>query len=165
MMQEITNKEGPSKTLNLEPCPRSARTGTLNLASVPWRGAELRRFWAIARQAGVSKDGVHCIIEGQFPGKHALHDLTRVEFIRLMDTLFHGPSEAPQTIPELEENHGNIGDPQWRKIRFLRRGLKWSDLHLTNYICKQTHLSHVRFLTTDTARAVIIGLEKINETK
>ena len=127
--------------------------------SVPWRGKELKRFWAVARKAGVSKDGVHLIIEGHFPGKSRLHDLTRGQFIFMMNLLFSN-GDAPDQ--ELEERHGNINDNQWRKIRYLQRRLGWSDVHLTNYICKLARISHIRFLTTGAARAAIIGMEKMH---
>ena len=132
--------------------------------ALPWHGKELKRFWAIARQVGVDKEGVHALITGHYPGKSTLHELTRVEFIKLMDILFHGPGGAAQTISDLEEQHGNIGDGQWRKIRHLQRTLRWSDQHLVNYICKLGHISHIRFLTADVARSAIIGMGKMHAT-
>jgi hypothetical protein len=127
---------------------------------LPWRGKELKRFWAVVRRAGVSKDGVRLIIEGHFPGKSRLHDLTRGQFIYLMDLFYRnggGPDQG------LEERHGNISGGQWRKIRWLQRRLGWSDRHLTNYICKLARISHIRFLTAGAARAAITGMEKMDE--
>lgn len=124
---------------------------------MPWTPRELRRFWVIARQAGVSRDEVHSIIEGHYPDKRTLHDLTRFEFVRLMDNLFHRNNK----IPDLDAQHGNIADGQWRKIRYLQRRLKWTDAHLVNYITDHGHISHIRFLNCDIARAVITGMVKI----
>jgi len=133
-------------------------------ASGPWAHArELRRFWAIARKAGVGKDGVHAIIEGHYPGKSRLHDLTRVEFIKIMDLLFHGPANASDTVPDLDVRHGACADGQWRKIRWLQRRLTWSDTHLINYIKRECGIHHVQFLTVWGARAVITGMEKMDE--
>lgn len=130
----------------------------------PWvHSRELKRFWVIARQAGVSTEGVHAIIAGHYPGKNRLHDLTRVEFIRLMDLLFHGPAKPSDIISDLDIRHGSCADSQWRKIRWLQRRLRWDDTHLVNYIMKECGIHHVRFLTTWGARAVITGLEKIYE--
>lgn len=119
----MTNEE---RVLNAHGRSQSSRPETTG----PWAHArELRRFWAIARKAGVSKDGVHAIIEGHYPGKRRLHDLTRVEFIKVMDLLFHGPSSPSDTIPDLDIRHGACADGQWRKIRWLQRQLRWSDTH------------------------------------
>jgi len=130
----------------------------------PWAHAkELKRFWAIARAVGVSQDGVHAIIEGHFSGKSRLHDLTRVEFIQLMDLLVHGPGGKTDTIPDLDIRHGACQESQWRRIRWLQRRIGWIDAHLVNYIKKQCGIHHVQFLTTWGARAVITGMEKIHE--
>ena len=128
--------------------------------NAPWHGKELRRFWLIARERGVSKDGVHLIIEGHYPGKKRLHDLTRAEFIFLMNLIYYNGD--PLVNMDLEEHHGNIHAGQWSKIRWLQRRLKWSDPHLTNYICKHGRISHVRFMTAQIARAVIVGMGKIH---
>lgn len=154
----MTNEE---QVMNAHrPRPEYARQ-----TSGPWAHAkELKRFWAIARQAGVSQDGVHAIIQGHYPGKTRLHDLTRVEFIKLMDLLFHGAGQpAANTIPDLDIRHGACEDGQWRKIRWLQRQLRWDDTHLVNYINRLCGIHHARFLTTWGARAVITGLEKIHE--
>jgi hypothetical protein len=153
----VTNEE---RVLNAHGRSQSSRPETTG----PWAHArELRRFWAIARKAGVSKDGVHAIIEGHYPGKRRLHDLTRVEFIKVMDLLFHGPSSPSDTIPDLDIRHGACADGQWRKIRWLQRQLRWSDTHLINYVKKECGIHHVQFLTAWGARAVITGMEKIHE--
>lgn len=153
----MTNEE---RVLNAHGRSQSSRPETTG----PWAHArELRRFWAIARKAGVSKDGVHAIIEGHYPGKRRLHDLTRVEFIKVMDLLFHGPSSPSDTIPDLDIRHGACADGQWRKIRWLQRQLRWSDTHLINYVKKECGIHHVQFLTAWGARAVITGMEKIHE--
>lgn len=153
----MTNEERVLRAY--EPSPTYARDDT------PWaHPKELRRFWTIARQAGVSQDGVRAIIAGHYPGKSRLHDLTRVEFIKLMDLLFHGPSGKDSgVLPELDIRHGSCGDGQWRKIRWLQRQLRWSDTHLVNYIQKECGIHHVQFFTAWGARAVITGMEKIHE--
>lgn len=131
---------------------------------MPWAHArELKRFWAIARQAGVSQEGVRAIINGHYPGKNRLHDLSRVEFIQLMDLLFHGPGKTADTIPDLDIRHGSCQDGQWRKIRWLQRRLGWPDDHLVNYIRKACGIDSVRFMTTWGARAVITGMENVYE--
>lgn len=143
---------------------KTMNTPPKNAPPHPWVNTnELRRFWAIARQAGVSADGVHAIIEGHYPGRSRLHDLTRLEFIKLMDLFFTAADVSPGSIPSLDEDYGNPYDGQWRKIRWLQRQLQWSDLHLLNYVKKQCGISHVRFLTTYGARAVITGMEAIME--
>ncbi len=150
----MTNSERVIKSVqNRKPPPQP----------MPWTPRELKRFWAIARQAGASKDEVHGIIEGHYPGKSTLHDLTRAEFIRLMDNLFHRNDGI--RIPELEMHHGNIADGQWRKVRYLQRRLKWTDAHLVNYIKDHGHISHIQFMNCDIARAVITGMVNIETQK
>ncbi len=144
----MTNSERVMKSIRDRQPPRR---------SAPWTPRELRRFWATARQSGASKDEVHHIIKGHYPGKSTLHDLTRFEFMRLMDSLYHSKDGSR----DLDAHHGNIADGQWRKIRYLQRRLKWTDAHLVNYIKDHGHISHIQFMNCDIARAVITGMVKI----
>jgi len=138
--------------------------------NVPWEPIELKRFWAMARTAGMSKDAVHSLIGKMFEGKEKLHDLTREEFVRLM-----GDIAVKVMGSRLRGNDNSgmdgyfAGTPMawsWKKIRWLQRQLGWSDVRLINYIKwhgKETvrKIDHVGWLTVDKARGIITGMEKI----
>lgn len=143
-------------------------------APVPptWTTTELKRFWALARKAGMSKDGVRILIEHTFDGKERLHDLTRAEFLRLLNDLV-----LKQTEVQGELDRYFAGTPMrwsWSKIRWLQRQLKWTDGQLINYIKwhgrkgytstgTPYYTDHIRWLTVDKAHGIIAGMLKINK--
>jgi hypothetical protein len=136
-----------------------------------WSPTELRRFWALARACGMDRQAVHGLIASTFPpqsgdrsGKTSLHELSRAEFIRLLNDLI--VKQGGRAISELDSYYrGTEIEEQWGKIRWLQRRLKWTDTHLINYIkwhgnkCGMS-VDHIRWLTVDKARAVIVGMVK-----
>jgi len=164
----MTNKERVLKTVadraGLEPAPTGQKIQT------PWNGKELKQFWAMARAAGMSKDAVHCLIGQMFPhtvetqNVVSLHNLTRGEFIRLMNDIALKQSGI---VDDLDRHFiGKPVYPSWLRIRWLQRQIGWSNGQLVNYIKQHgkntvKKIDHISWLTVNKAHGIITGMEKI----
>jgi hypothetical protein len=129
--------------------------------TIPWRGGELKRFWAMTRAAGIDRETIYKTINCNFR-KERLHNLTRTEFIQLMSFI------AKNQKTESKDKHflGTPMEAPWRHIRYLQRQLGWSDEDLGHYISWHgkkvgTNIDNVRWLTVEKARAIITGMKKI----
>lgn len=123
---------------------------TMTSRSVPWAPAELRRFWGLARNAGLDTESVRGMLFEHF-GKISLHDLTRTEFLGAIRAL----------ITKQDPAYGRATPFQWARIKWLQHKLGWTDRHMEHYIKKHRMIDSVRFLDAPSARDVITALEKI----
>lgn len=141
-----------SKPITHNPLPIARAEG-----AVPWESAELRRFWGLARKAGLDTESVRGMLFEHY-GKTRLHDLTRREFLGAMSAL----------LKKQDMHHGWSSADQWEKIKWLQRRLGWTDRHLENFIKRHRQIDSIRFLDVPAARDVITAMEKIrrwNESK
>ena len=143
-------KSGKCPNPELDTFNSSLSTG----AQRPWRGKELARFWVMIREAGCAADLVPALIDSSCPGKCSLHDLTRTEFIRLLNDL-------SLRVRRPDPPHGRASGEQWAHIMWLQYQLNWTAEHRDNYLKQVGSIDSIRFLTVPIARAAIIGLRKM----
>jgi len=135
----------------------------LNTELTPWTDKELKQFWASARAAGMDREDVYCTLSARY-NKSKLHDLTRMEFIRLIADM---AKKQPYRQNALDGYFtGTPMEASWRHIRYLQRRLRWSDNDLANYIKWHgrktgTNIEHLKWLTVQKSRGIITGMKKI----
>ncbi|MBE2293985.1 MAG: hypothetical protein IAF00_03510 [Phycisphaerales bacterium] len=100
------------------------------------------------------------------PAYRLLHDMTGLESLSGQSVGFW--SELVDRLEELKHRRQRSAPPsctpkQWRYITRLREKLGMDDEHWQNFLKKQLHLDHERFLTVAKARGAITGLKKMVE--
>ncbi len=139
------------------------QTQTAN--NIPWRGKELKRFWAMTHSAGMSNDDIYSIIKLRFE-KERMHELSRNEFIRLMTEIARKQTRYKNEF----DSHfkGTPMEPSWRYIRYLQRRLGWDDRDLATYVSWHgkkigANIDNLKWLTVSKAHGIITGMKKILE--
>ena len=112
-------------------------------------------------------------IAGELAGKgepayRLLHDMTGLESLSGQSVGFW--IELVDRLEELKHRRQRSAPPsctqkQWRYITQLREKLGMGEEHWQNFLKKQLHLDHERFLTVAKARGAITGLKKMVETR
>ena len=110
-------------------------------------------------------------IAGELAGKgepayRLLHDMTGLESLSGQSVGFW--IELVDRLEELKHRRQRSAPPsctqkQWRYITQLREKLGMGEEHWQNFLKKQLHLDHERFLTVAKARGAITGLKKMVE--
>lgn len=141
------------------------------------RSGVLASIHILKSSLGVSdEDYRYCLKE--WTGKSSCKDMSLTELkeaavrLRELKARCEG-AEAPASAftrkkqADADDYPPGCSRPQWRKIRWLQRELRWNDTNLRGYVKHQTGLDHERFLDVPSARKVITGLVKVlrNEEK
>lgn len=115
---------------------------------VPWKGKELRHFWALVRKNGLNAEFVANMTEQR--SKKSIKDLTRSEWCEILTTL------ERRSDPEY-----GCSDEQWARIKWLQHEVGWTDKHLENYIKKYGHIDRIEWLCSTIAQKIMVAMEKI----
>lgn len=141
------------------------------------RNVMLSRIHIIAKRELAMSDDDYRFVLGLLVGKSTCLDMDETELRVVLAHMIElkrrcAIDETPEPAGRARDSGKRSQDdeyppgcsrPQWRKIRWLQRELRWNEQNLRGYIKHVTGLGHERFLDVPTARAVISGLVKVLE--
>ena len=118
----------------------------------------LKRFWAVCRECGISKEDAYARVFAEFGTEH-ISSLRDSEALYVIDGFLGKRPPKPKTYGKM------ITDKQIWLINKLAAELGWHDNpeRLSGFIRKYTGCDNITWITARQASAIIEGLKKLCE--